>query len=75
MHERTEGWPAGVRLAAMNLAGCADVAEGVRRFSGDDRAVADYLVTEVLDQQPAEVREFLVRTCIVDRICRDSRPR
>jgi LuxR family maltose regulon positive regulatory protein len=69
VHERTEGWPAGVRLAAMNLAGCADVAEGVRRFSGDDRAVADYLVTEVLDQQPTEIREFLVRTCIVDRIC------
>ena len=69
VHERTEGWPAGVRLAAMNLAGCDDVAEGVRRFSGDDRAVADYLVTEVLDQQAPDVREFLVRTCIVDRVC------
>ncbi len=68
LHERTEGWAAGLRLAAMSLSGHPDPERFVRDFSGSERTVAGYLVAEVLDRQPAEVRELLLRTSILDRV-------
>ena len=65
--DRTQGWPAGLRLAALSLTG-SDVAERIATFSGTDRLVADYLLGEVLDRQSASYRDFLLRTSIVDRI-------
>lgn len=68
---RTEGWAAGVRLAAMSLEGVAGPlarAEAVAAFAGDNRAVVDYLMTEVLDRQPDDLREFLLRTSVVERV-------
>src|SRR3954447_10039038 len=68
---RTEGWGAGLRLAALSLQGRDDPEHFVSRFAGDDRAVGDYLLAEVLDRQPPELREFLLRTSIVNRVCGD----
>jgi LuxR family transcriptional regulator, maltose regulon positive regulatory protein len=65
--ERTEGWPAGVRLGMLYLArpgGRRDVGG----FAGEDRSVAEYLVAEVLDGQPEPVRDFLLRTSVVSPI-------
>jgi LuxR family transcriptional regulator, maltose regulon positive regulatory protein len=67
--QRTEGWAAGLRLAAMSLHGHPDPGRLVAEFAGDDRAVAGYLVEEVLARQPAEVQEFLLRTCIAEQLC------
>jgi LuxR family transcriptional regulator, maltose regulon positive regulatory protein len=65
--DRTEGWPAGVSLAALWLAGVDAPAEGIRQFSADHHHVADYLTTEVLDVVDEETRSFLLRTSILDR--------
>jgi LuxR family maltose regulon positive regulatory protein len=67
--DRTEGWAAGLRLAALMLADEADPATAVSEFAGDDRAVVSYLIAEVLDRQPAPMRELLLRTAVVDRVC------
>jgi LuxR family transcriptional regulator, maltose regulon positive regulatory protein len=66
---RTEGWPAGVYLAAMALRGHPSPGDFIRRFTGDNRFVADFLVEEVLSRQPAEIRQFLTRTAILGRFC------
>jgi LuxR family maltose regulon positive regulatory protein len=71
LHARTEGWVAGLRLAALSLQSCDDVAELVRTFAGDERTVSDYLVEEVLQRQPEEVRDFMLRTSVVDLISPD----
>jgi LuxR family maltose regulon positive regulatory protein len=68
---RTEGWAAGLRLAGLTLRGHADPAAFVAAFAGDDAAVADYLVDEVLSRRPAAEREFLLRTSIVDELSGD----
>ena len=68
LHERTEGWVAGLRLAAISLAEHRDPERFVREFSGSERTVAGYLMAEVLERQPPEVRELLLRTSILDRI-------
>jgi len=65
--ERTEGWPAGISLAALWLAGLEEPSEGIRQFSADHRHVADYLTSEVLDALEDETRSFLLRTSILDR--------
>jgi LuxR family maltose regulon positive regulatory protein len=65
---RTEGWAAGLRLAALSLQGRDDPEPFVRQFAGDDRVVGDYLLAEVLDRQPPELRDFLLRTSLVDRV-------
>jgi LuxR family maltose regulon positive regulatory protein len=66
--ERTEGWAAGLRLAAMFLS--RDSTPGrVGAFAGDDRAVTEYLLGEVIASQPADIRDFLLRTCVSERIC------
>jgi LuxR family transcriptional regulator, maltose regulon positive regulatory protein len=68
LHERTEGWVAGLRLAAISLDGHPDPERFVSEFSGSERTVAGYLVAEVLERQPPEVRELLLRTSILDRV-------
>ena len=64
---RTEGWAAGLRLAALSLRSEPDADRFLAEFAGDDHAVADYLSGEVLALQTPEVRDFLLRTSIVDR--------
>ena len=68
LHERTEGWAAGLRLAAISLDGHPDPERFVREFSGSERNVAGYLTAEVLERQPPEVRELLLRTSILDQV-------
>jgi LuxR family transcriptional regulator, maltose regulon positive regulatory protein len=65
---RTEGWAAGLRLAAMSLARRDDPERFVAEFSGSERTVADYLVSEVLAGRPPEVRDLLLRTSILERV-------
>jgi len=66
--ERTEGWAAGLRLAALSLAGHDDPARFAKEFSGSERTVAEYLLAEVLDRQGEQVRRLLLRTSILDRV-------
>jgi LuxR family maltose regulon positive regulatory protein len=66
--ERTEGWAAGLVLAGLSLRGRPDPSGFVATFSGGNRHVADYLVTEVLDRQPEEIRTFLLRTSVLERL-------
>ena len=67
--ERTEGWPAGLYLAALSLqTGAADAAS-IGAFSGDDRFVSDYFRSELLSRMPAAEAQFLVHTSILERMC------
>jgi len=66
---RTEGWIAGLHLAALSLRGQADRVAFIRAFAGDDRHVMDYLVNEVLSRQTEAVQRFLLHTAILDRLC------
>ena len=68
LEDRTEGWIAALQLAALSLEGREDVPGFVAGFAGDDRFVLDYLVDEVLQQQPAAVRLFLLQTAVLDRL-------
>jgi LuxR family maltose regulon positive regulatory protein len=68
LHGRTEGWAAGLRLAALSLAGHPDPERFAAEFSGSERTVAEYLLAEVLDRQPATVRRLLLRTSILERV-------
>ena len=68
LQDRTEGWVAGLRLAAVSMAGHPDPDQFVREFSGSERTVAEYLIAEVLDRQSPEVRQLLVRSSILDRV-------
>src|ERR1700722_17509503 len=68
LHQRTEGWVAGLRLAAISLAGHPDPERFVAEFSGSDRTVAGYLLAEMLDCQPDDVQDLLLRTSLLDRV-------
>src|SRR5215211_3476556 len=68
---RTEGWAAGLRLAALSLREHPQPGRFVADLAGDDRAIAGYLVEEVLAAQPPELRSFLLQTCVADRLCGD----
>jgi LuxR family transcriptional regulator, maltose regulon positive regulatory protein len=68
LHQRTEGWAAGLRLAVISLAGHPDPERFVAEFSGSDRTVAEYLIAEMLDRQPEEVQQLLLRTSLLDRV-------
>ncbi len=68
LHERTEGWAAGLRLAALSLAGHPDPGRFAAEFSGSERTVAEYLLDEVLDRQPEDVRRLLLRTSVLERV-------
>ncbi|MEU6264880.1 LuxR C-terminal-related transcriptional regulator [Saccharopolyspora shandongensis] len=65
---RTEGWVAGLRLAALALVGNPDPEQFVEEFSGSERTVAEYLLSEVLERQPDAVRELLLRTSLLGRV-------
>jgi LuxR family maltose regulon positive regulatory protein len=69
LHQRTEGWAAGLRLAVISLAGHLDPEQFVAEFSGSERTVAEYLVAEMLERQPDDVQQLLLRTCLLDRVC------
>jgi LuxR family transcriptional regulator, maltose regulon positive regulatory protein len=68
LHQRTEGWVAGLRLAVIALSRHGDPERFVAEFSGTDRAVGEYLMAEMLERQPSEVQSMLLRTSLVDRV-------
>src|SRR5215218_9175575 len=68
LQARTEGWAAGLRLAALSLEGQPNPHRFVSELAGDDKSIADYLTGEVLDRQPEDMRSFLLRTSIVDEL-------
>jgi LuxR family transcriptional regulator, maltose regulon positive regulatory protein len=67
--DRTEGWAAGLQMASLSLQGHADPAGFVATFSGSHRYVLDFLAEEVLDRQPQPLREFLLETAVLERLC------
>jgi len=69
LHERTEGWAAGLYLAALSLRGRSDPRPFIAAFAGDDRHVVDYLGAEVLSAQPDAVQSFMLRTSVLDSLC------
>lgn len=69
LENRTEGWIAGLQLAAISLQRRSDAHSFITAFAGDNRYVVDYLVEEVLQRQPPHVRTFLLQTSILDRLC------
>ena len=69
LETRTEGWIAGLQLAAISMQGHQDTASFIKSFTGSHHFVLDYLVEEVLGQQPESVQTFLLRTSILDRMC------
>lgn len=68
LEARTEGWAAGLQLAALSLQGQRDVQGFIANFSGSHRHIVDYLIEEVLDRQPAPIRSFLLQTAILERM-------
>ena len=68
LYDRTEGWAAGLRLAALSLAGHPDPERFAAEFGGSERTVAEYLLAEVLDRQSDQARRLLLRTSILDRV-------
>ncbi|MDT4983767.1 MAG: LuxR family transcriptional regulator, maltose regulon positive regulatory protein, partial [Pseudonocardiales bacterium] len=68
LHRRTEGWAAGLRLAVISLADHPDPERFVAEFSGSDRTVSEYLIAEMLERQPEEVQQLLLRTSLLDRV-------
>jgi LuxR family maltose regulon positive regulatory protein len=68
LHQRTEGWAAGLRLAAISLAGHPDPERFIAEFSGSERTVAEYLIAEMLERQPDDVQNLLLRTSLLDRV-------
>ena len=68
LEDHTEGWIAGLQLAALSMQGHQDVPGFIQAFAGDHRYIVDYLVEEVLERQPEPVRSFLLQTSILDRL-------
>jgi LuxR family maltose regulon positive regulatory protein len=68
LHQRTEGWAAGLRLAVISLSSHPDRERFVAEFSGTDRAIGEYLMGEMLERQPSAVQSMLLRTSLVDRV-------
>ncbi|MCG3209668.1 MAG: HTH-type transcriptional regulator MalT [Anaerolineae bacterium] len=68
LESRTEGWIAGLQLAALSMQGSSDVAGFISAFTGSHRYIIDYLADEVLDRQPPSIRSFLLRTAILNRL-------
>ena len=68
LHKRTEGWAAGLRLAALSLAGHPEPGRFAAEFSGSERTVAEYLLAEVLERQSEQVRRLLLRTSMLERV-------
>ena len=68
LEARTEGWIAGLQLAAISLHGKKDTSKLIKSFSGSHRLVLDYLIEEVLNQQPKDILNFLLQTAILDQL-------
>jgi LuxR family maltose regulon positive regulatory protein len=68
LEDRTEGWIGGLQLAALSMRGRQDVAGFIHAFAGDNRYIVEYLIEEVLQRQPEDTRNFLLRTSILDRL-------
>ena len=69
---RTEGWAAGLQMAALSLQGRNNPEAFIQAFGGSHRLILEYLMEEVLNRQPPEVQEFLLRTSIFERLCPES---
>jgi LuxR family maltose regulon positive regulatory protein len=69
LENRTEGWIAGLQLAAISMQGQTDVTHFIQSFTGSHHFVLDYLIEEVLQQQSKNIQSFLLRTSILDRLC------
>jgi LuxR family transcriptional regulator, maltose regulon positive regulatory protein len=69
LETRTEGWIAGLQLAALSMQGRSDAASFIESFTGSHHFVLDYLLTEVLHRQSDDIQTFLLRTSILDRLC------
>ncbi len=69
LETRTEGWIAGLQMAALSMRGLLETGDFIRSFTGSHRFVLDYLMEEVLERQREEVQAFLLRTSILDRLC------
>jgi LuxR family maltose regulon positive regulatory protein len=69
LEARTEGWIAGLQLAAISMRGYPDAASFIKSFTGSHHFVLDYLMEEVLQRQPDSIQTFLLRTSILDRLC------
>ena len=69
LESRTEGWIAGLQLAALSMQGHQDTTNFIKSFTGSHRFVLDYLAEEVLQSQPEHIRSFLLQTSILDRFC------
>jgi LuxR family maltose regulon positive regulatory protein len=68
LHERTEGWAAGLQLAGLSLRGREDHRQFIDSFAGDDQQIVDYLGFEVLDNQPPELRAFMIQSSVLERL-------
>jgi LuxR family maltose regulon positive regulatory protein len=68
LEQRTEGWIAGLQLAALSMRGRDDVSGFIQAFAGDDRYIVDYLIEEVLARESETVRSFLLQTSVLDRL-------
>lgn len=69
LEKRTEGWVAGLQLAALSLQGVQDIADFIQSFTGSNRFVLDYLLEEVLHKQPETIQTFLLQISILERMC------
>lgn len=69
LEHRTEGWIAGLQLAALSMHGRDDVSAFIKAFTGDDRYILDYLIEEVFRRQPEPIQDFLLQTSILERLC------
>ncbi|MNO40408.1 HTH-type transcriptional regulator MalT [compost metagenome] len=69
LESRTEGWVAGLQLAALSMQGCGDTTSFIQSFTGSHKFVLDYLVEEVLQRQSASIQAFLLHTSVLDRMC------
>jgi len=68
LESRTEGWAAGLQLAALSMQGRSDIPGFIKMFAGDNRLIVDYLAEEVLNLQPSHVQDFLLQTSILNRL-------
>ena len=68
LESRTEGWIAGLQLAALSMQGREDMGDFIKEFKGDNRYIFDYLMEEVLNRQPEHIQSFLIQTSILDRL-------
>ena len=68
LEDRTEGWIAGLQLAALSMQNRQDVSSFIQAFAGGHRYILDYLLDEVLQHQPEEIRNFLLQTAILDQL-------